>query len=433
MIYSTIVCVIFFAAAAMWLVRFIKEAGVSLQDNRVLSFITADKNRIPSGETSTARECLYVFIIALAFRVVVFIGGWFACGIFDNSQVPSFLEYCSKWNLWDAPHYLEIAENGYGQHIENGQHLFLVFFPLYPLFTRIFHFIIPNYLVSSLAVSTVCYAAGCVLMYKLVIIDYSKSIARMSLIFMSVYPFAFYFGGIMTESVFFLMIMASFLAIRKHKWLYAGIFGAFAALTRSFGVLMIIPAAVEWVQSERPISLMRDRKWKELGHKFVRVLPILIMPVGTLIYLFINYKIEGNALIFMKYQSEHWHMNLQFFGKTLHMLWENSLGSSYDWSLKTCLFIPELIALPVFAAGILYSVRRTRSMYMVFMLIYYIFNAAASWPLSLSRYLSCMFPIFWVMADFTDKHKWLESIIAAVFAIGFGIYLTGYITCHQIM
>lgn len=433
MIYSVIVCIIFFAALLLWLVRFAKEAGFSLPNNKLFSFALEDKTYKPLGEKTTGMECLKIFLLALGFRIAVFLLAWMAYGIFSDGDVQSIPEFFSNWKIWDAPHYLEIAENGYANHIEDGQYLMLVFFPLFPMLVKILHAFIPNYILSGMIVSTICYSVGCMLMYKLVTMDYSKSIAKKSVVFLSVYPFAFYYGGIMTESTFFMLTIATFLAIRKHNWLVVGILGALTALTRSFGVLMIIPAAVEWVQHECPIGLIREKNWKKLGKDFLGVLPILIIPVGTLIYLYINYSVTGDPFIFSQYQSEHWHMNLQFFGKTLNMLWSRTMSFNDRWSSITCLFMPELLALPVFAAVILYSIRRTRSVYVVFMLIYFAFNAAASWPLSLSRYLSCMFPVFWVLATFTDKHKETELPITAIMAIGFGIYLTGYITLHQIM
>ena len=110
----------------------------------------------------------------------------------------------------------------------------LVFFPLYPILIKFFTLIIQNYIISALLVSFLAYSFGCVLMYNLVAIDYNKSIAKKSIIFLSVSPFAFFFGGIVTESTFFLIIIATFLAIRKHNYLIAGILGIFASLTRRY-------------------------------------------------------------------------------------------------------------------------------------------------------------------------------------------------------
>lgn len=433
MIYSVIVSVIFFAAVFLWLVRFAGDAGLKMPDNQTFNFLSARKDFTPLGESVTKQDLVRIFIMAMIFRLAVFLLGWFAFGIFQNSQIPNFIQYCEQWNLWDSPHYIEIAQNGYSHHVEDGQYLFLVFFPLYPLLMRIFHFIIPNYAVAGIVVSSLCYSVGCALTYKLVTMDYSKAIASASVVFLSVFPFSFFYGGIMTESLFFLTVISTFLAIRHHKWFLAGILGMLAALTRSVGALMLVPAAVEWVQEEKPFELIKNKEWKILWQKFYRFLPVLVMVVGTLIYLYCNYHVTGDPFIFLKYQREHWSQTLQYFGKTAHMLWERTLSPSESWSLVVSIFLPEVLLMLIFAAVILYSIRRTRSMYTIFMLVYFAYNAGASWPLSMPRYLGCMFPIFWVMAEFTERHKEWKMPMAVIMAVAFGIYLTGYITVHQIM
>ena len=430
MIWSAVVSIIFFAGAALFLVRLISEAGFTLPQNRVLSFAAADKARV-GGEKADASECARVFLFALIFRVIVYLLAWIAAAIFSDGA--SFPDYFEKWNLWDAPHYLEIAQNGYAHHIENGQHLFLVFFPLYPLLVRIVSVIARNYAVSAMITSTLCYCGGCAVMYKLVTEDYNKTTARTSVVLLSVSPFAFYFGGIMTESTFFLVTVAMFLAIRRHNWLIAGILGILASLTRSVGVLMVVPAAVEWICSERPAALVKEKGVKELWKRFLKLLPVALTPIGTLIYLYINYKVEGDPFAFMKYQSEHWSMNLQFFPKTLTMLFERGFSPSENLTYRASMFLPALFCSSFAALAVLFGARRLRSMYSAFMIVYFMFNVAASWPLSLTRYMSCMFPAFWLIASFTDEHKQLELPVAVMSAICFGIYLTGYITVHSIM
>ena len=433
MIWSILVSIIFFAGVALFIARLVNETGISLPDNRVLSFITADKTPNPLGEKTTSGECVRIFLFALAFRIFIFLLSWIACGIFSNGENIGFIELCSKWNLWDAPHYIEIAQNGYSQHVENGQHLFLVFFPLYPMLIRVMAAIVRNYIVAGILVSTLCYCGGCVLMYKLVTIDYSKSIARTSVVLLSVSPFSFYFGGIMTESTFFLVTIATFLAIRQHKWFVAGILGILASLTRSVGVFMVVPAAIEWVTSERPLLLIKEKGWKCLIRRFIKLLPIALTPIGTLIYLYINYRVEGDPFVFMKYQSEHWSVNLQFFGKTLRMLFSRAFNPTDNWALQSSIFIPGLLSATIAAIAILLSARRMRSMYISFMIVYFMFNAAHSWPISMPRYMLCIFPAFWLTASLTNKHKQIELLIAVAGAVCLGIYLTGYITVHQIM
>ena len=433
MILSIAVSCVIFAAVIMFVIRLANDAGFKFPANKVFSFVTENKYPVRPDETDEKYTLLKIFLYALGFRLIVFLLGWVAYGIFAKGAPIGILEYCEKWNLWDAPHYIEIAKNGYGQHVENGQHLFLVFFPLYPIMMKLFAAVIQNYVVSGLIVSFLSYSFGCVLMYKLVRMDYSREIARKSIIFLSISPFAFFFGSLMTESLFFLLIAATFLAIRKHKWWLAGILGALSALTRSFGVLMIIPAVIEWITYEKPVALIRKKEFKELGKKILSLLPVLLMVTGTLIYLYINYATEGDPFVFSKYQREHWSMTLQFFGKTVNLLSSRTFNASEDWSLIICLFLSGLITTICSAVITLFGARRTRSVYASFMLVYFIFNAAASWPLSLNRYMTCMLPAFWVLACLTEKRKNLDTLITVTMAIAFGIMLTGYITLHQIM
>ncbi len=432
MILSILLSVIIFAALALFLLRLAGESGVTLPRGKAVDFLTAYKYGADEDEKDGKYTLLKIFLYALTFRVIVFILGWAASGIFSEGGMPSFLDYCEKWNLWDAPHYLDIAQYGYSHHLEDGKHLFLVFFPLYPLVVRIFAIALRSYTVSALAVSFLSYSAGCALMYKLVRIDYSRAVARRSVIFLSVSPFAFFFGGVMTEGLFFLVVTATFLAIRRHNWLGAGVLGALAALTRSVGVLMIVAAAVEWVQCERPIALIRGKDFKKLGKKFVSALPLLIIPVGTLVYLYINYRVEGNAFAFMEYQKEHWSQEFQYFGKTVNML-VSRVNTRESWSFIVCMFLSDIVSVAAAAVLTLLAVRRTRSMYTAFMLTYFFFNAGTSWPLSLNRYMACMIPAAWVLASLTEKRKNAAELITVCSAALFGIFLAGYLTGHSIM
>lgn len=432
MIYSAIICIIFFAAAAMWLTRFVGEAGIKLSQNRVMSFIRENKAREFAEERATKKEYLYIAAGVVVFRIIVLFAGWMGYGIFQTDPIPSLMEYLNKWNLWDAQHYVSIASDGYVP-VPDGRYLTLVFFPLYPMLLRLVHAIIPNYVIAGMVFSTVCYAIGCILVYKLALLDYSKSVARKALMFMSIYPWSYYFGGIMTESLFLVMAAATFLAVRKHNWWLAGLFGMLAAATRSFGVLLIIPAAAEWVQHERPFDKIREKQWKTLGRRFAGVLPILLMMLGTVFYLYCNYSKTGDPFIFLKYQRENWSQGVQFFGKTLAMICKKLVDPGTSWTNAVSIFMSGIVSCAIIAPIILYSVRRARSMYVVFALVYFAFNAGAMWPMSLARYLSCLFPMFWVLADFTDRHKDFELPIAGAMAIFFGVYLTGFLTVHQIM
>ena len=59
------------------------------------------------------------------------------------------------------------------------------------------------------------------------------------MLFLSVFPYAFFFGGVMTEGLFLLATTGACWYAWRGKWLAFGLFGALAALTRMTGLLVI--------------------------------------------------------------------------------------------------------------------------------------------------------------------------------------------------
>ena len=75
-------------------------------------------------------EGLRVFLSALLFRLVIFVlVGLFTCLVLYPGSGPDAALW--TWQRWDALHYVNLAELGYTGYMEDGKHLFLVFFPLY--------------------------------------------------------------------------------------------------------------------------------------------------------------------------------------------------------------------------------------------------------------------------------------------------------------
>jgi len=172
--------------------------------------------------------------------------------IFSDETTYSFADFLSSWNRWDAPNYIDIADKGYAGCTEDGEHLFLVFFPLYPWLVRLLHIVIADWELVCLIISTLAYTAGACFFYALLSEEYGRRIAGKSLVLLSVYPFAFFFGGMMTESLFFCTMMAGFYCVKKHYWLAAGIVGILCSLCRVQGVLLFGVAGIEFFVWYKP-------------------------------------------------------------------------------------------------------------------------------------------------------------------------------------
>ena len=366
-------------------------------------------------------EALKVFLLALLFRLAIFaLVGLFSCLVlYPDSGTDAALW---TWKRWDALHYVNLADLGYSGYIEDGKHLFLVFFPLYPWLMRLVSALTGNTMAAGLLISFLSYAGGCVYLYKLAAWELGENAARRAVLFLSVFPYAFFFGGIMTESLFFLTPAAGLCAIRPHRWWLAGLFGVLAAMTRMHGILLIGAAAAELVEDKGRFD------WREI----VRRLPALLLPVlGTAVYLLLNWRVGGDPFAFTVMQ-EHWSQGFCWISDTLWYVLQNALSYPTQ-AVRYQLWIPTILLFPAFFALAVYARKRFRSMYVLYGFVYLVLNYSLSWLLSAGRYLSCALPFFLFAAALTEKRRWLTILLTAVMSLGFVVTLYGYLTGGQIM
>lgn len=159
---------------------------------------------------------------------------------------------------------------------------------------------------------------------------------------------------------------------------------------------------------------------------------MLLLPIGTCIYLFINYRITGDPLYFLKMEEKVWYQHTQPFFVTVGSIWKYIFGNN-SLSLKLSAFVPGLIMLFSIYGLTIYAIPRHKSMYATWILVYVIVNTTMSWPISLPRYLICAVPIYIILGEICEKHKKVDTILTVTFGILFGIYLTAYLLYKNVM
>ena len=419
MIYSIVVSTLYFVAVGVFVLRLINESGISLKNGfckKVCTYSISDERETNIG----IKQCIKIFGIAFLFRIAVLLFSWGVYGFLQHAKIP-LSEFLNNWNFWDGPHYVDMIETGFGEKIMEVKSKWLLLLSLHYWIVRIFNVVCLNYVLSELIVSYLYYGIGCVILYKLLLMDYSRKTAMLSIILLSLSPINFVFGAVAPESRFFLTTVAIFYAIRKHNWLAVGILGIVAALMRSFSVLMSVPAVVEWLGTSKIFEMIKEKRFKEIGREIISFLPSLIMLGGVVMYLLINYITEGNP--FTNSQNEEF----QFFGSTLHMMFSKTFPITENRSLFMIWLVSAILAVIM----IVLTSRKIRLMYLVFMLTYFAYNLGGS--LNLSRFLFCMFPICFDVSDFCRKKRGLDIIVVTISTILFGIYVVGYIIAHQVL
>lgn len=371
------------------------------------------------------REVVGVMLFALLLRLAVYaVSVLFTCQLYGQLSLDAFLD-C--WTRWDANNYIRIAEGWYTGYTENGDYITLVFFPLYSMLSRVLMLVIPNVRLSLMVTSTLSFAVGCGYLYRLVRIDYGEETAVNTVVWISVFPFAFFFGAIMTESVFFMTTAMTFYYIRRHKWLLAGIFGALSALSRMIGVFIIVPAVIEWLDFYKPFSRGRYK----LKRLIKQLLPVSLIVVGIAVYLLINYSITGNPFMFMKFQQLYWDHTGCYFGSTIADVFDYALRWDTDIMSRVSIWLPEMIIFTLTAIALIYAAHTARCMYAIYLAGYMVINCSVTWLISGARYMSAAIPLFIILADIKNK-----KILPIVYVLSFGLmlfYMYRYLANMQVM
>ena len=213
--------------------------------------------------------------------------------------------FLSAWRHWDAVWFLHIAENGYGKHAT-------AFFPLYPLLIRILSLGPGRPTAAAIFISLVSFAAALLLLYRLVRDEFDSQTAFWAVAFLSFAPVSFFFQAAYSESLFLLLTIACFAAARRGRWVLAGVAGGLAALTRSAGVLLLVPLAWMWLEQYRggairlPGAAVAQPLLARGRQHLASLAALLLVPAGLAVYMaYLNVRF-GDPLQFVTAES-HWH------------------------------------------------------------------------------------------------------------------------------
>jgi Gpi18-like mannosyltransferase len=341
----------------------------------------------------TVREVLIDFaatrlaIIVIAELAAVIIGQRAGSHVQESSHI-----LLAVWGRWDAVHYLNIATQGY-------QGTELAFFPLYPLLIRIVGALAGNHLVAGLLISNATFFFGLLFLYKLLEHEYDRAVARRAIFYVSIFPTSVYFTAVYTESLFFMLTVASFYYMRARIWWVAGILGLFAALTRVEGVLLLVPFLFEWWSAERQ---MTPRALYDLAAG-------ALIPLGLAIYMAYLWVLRADPLYFLHVQS-HW--NRHFAPPWV------SLGNAF-WKLAHSTD-PHLvanqsleIAFTLLMIGVLVAGWHSlRPSYIAYMALSILVPMSTSNLMSMPRFALVLFPMFAILARWGER-PWVNNVILA--------------------
>ena len=374
-----------------------------------------------------------IFLLGAGSRVGLLLAGMAAAILLSDGGL-TWGEAFQQLQRWDAAHYIHLIEEGYQGYTENGQHLFLVFFPGYVWAVRLLRLVIPSTALAGTALSCLCYGGACCYLYRLAGEAYNGRVARDALLYMSLFPFSFFSGLVMTEGLFLLATTGACWYAWRGKWLAFGLFGALAALTRMTGLLVIAVGVIRLLEAYRPleppVGKSLGRCWKPLLLR----LPLTLLPAaGTLLYLLLNLWVDGDPFAFASHQ-EHWHQGYLWISQVVEYIGRylgDNLGSSFGWAV----WAPAL-ALFVVGLALLYwaALRKGHPAgLLAYGFCFFVATYSLSWLLSAGRYLSTCFVLFLFLAKLTQRRPALRAALLGGEGVLLGVYLCAFLAGAQVM
>ena len=335
-------------------------------------------------------------------------------------QTPGWHNFFSAWERWDALWFLRIAIGGY-----EDSDLSAAFFPLYPLLVRGVSLAVgAQPLAAALLVSNVAFLGALVVVFELTRDVFGRPIAKRAVLYMAIFPTAYFFIAPYTESLFLLLTAGAFLAARRGRWEWAGLCGALAAGTRSLGLILVLPLVVQAIlqwRERRAATASEDARFRPDRGLVIALAWSSFVVVGTVSYLFFWQRFNGDWFTpindqngWLREFSFPWTSYLRGTQEAFRFIGQYAGGyHQIDWifvtvALGILVWLFRKIALPYWLYGAL----------SLLVPMSFIFGGRPF--MSMPRFILPIFPVFWGLALLAERFR-VHDLIVAVSAAGLGI------------
>ncbi len=340
-----------------------------------------------------------IFPIYLATHIAFFLLTYLAnLFLFDNfsPQKHSIHDLILQWNHWDTSQFTDIAQYGYNAPWRSA------FFPLYPMLETLLTPILRKPFYAGLVISNLATLGLFLVLYCLVRQDADEAQATRTVLYLAVFPTAFFLAAAYNESLFLFLAVFSFYHMRRGNWWLAGVCGFLASLTRSAGVLLFVPFCYEY---------LRQHEFRFRKIRFAVVGGALI-PAGLMLFSFYCYYKFHDFLLFSHVQI--------YWGRHLALPWEGFVNAINIIEQKPLITFDSIHNVIDLSAGLIMLVllvlcfvgpwrfSRDRIVYGLYGIVVYLllilFPGTGTFPLeALSRLVIELLPIFIVLGAMGKK------------------------------
>jgi hypothetical protein len=354
---------------------------------------------------------IYVWSRAVIWLGAIFAFYWFQpnrnprAETWDSPVIHDLGSFTDVWARWDSVFFVRIAEHGYDSTSA-------AFYPLYPgLVAALGRVFFGHYVLAGIVISLLAALGAFLLLHRIAEDRLGAGGAQRAVLYLAVFPMALFLQAVYSESLYLLLVLASFALAERGRFAGAGVATALAILTRATGVVLL-PALALLAWRARS----RARALAGLG---------LAVPIAA-VYPLLLWQQVGDPWAFWNAQ-DRWHRHLSPAGP-LGGVWEaltHWTPSHAEFQHAIAVNAEALLALMLFAVLAVVAWRRFGAPYGLFAVLSLavpLSYPSARWPLlSLPRFGLVIFPLFLALAAITGGRPRLHTAVVSCSSLLLGI------------
>lgn len=365
-------------------------------------------------------KLLKIFILVIGLKLLYLIYGLALAYYTEYRVFPGDLRgytdiYCANDCYW----YKQIAEQGYEKlekveriwTTENGdfRQSSWAFFPLYPFINYVFLNVFSlDYTIAAFIPSLILTFFTFYLFYLFLLsINITEKKAWYGLLFFSFFPFHFYFSMYYTESLFLALVLLAFLGVNYKNKLMLISAVLLLPLTRVNGIIIMLPLVLyiaEYYKIQWNKLLLINTYFKEK----TLLIPFLSF-VSFFSWCIYQYYMTGSFIAFSLAQKG-WY-------KTFQMPYK-SLFNSANLDIQ---ILSILVIIYLFIA-IYQAIKVHKLSFNIFVFIQLLLPLSAGSVISIPRYASVLFPLFYPISNYIYQSKLKYIVLIFLFILQLVMY-----------
>jgi hypothetical protein len=306
-------------------------------------------------------------------------------------RAPLYAKFDSGW-------YLSIMEWGYGPPPPEGKPSSHAFFPLYPMTAKVLHktFAIDGFH-AGLIVTYACFFLALPLFWREGVARLGEEKAWEAVVFLLVFPVAFFFCAVYAESMFLLFALLAFRDARAGRTATACLWAALLGLTRASAVAV------------GPALFLAALESKDApgGRRWGRALAVGATPIAAVVgWIYGMGWAKGEPELYFRSMRGGWHRAASSLTGASEFLSETRLAVEQGRLWSEPIHLLELSAIAVVAVLSVWLLARRRWSDAAWAAGAVALPISTGLPGGIPRFLLVVYPIYFAMAEATERSPW---------------------------